>query len=90
VAAAVISMMPSNAQLAELMARAAAEAPEPPELRRGFLTYAEVLATLEANSDWHAQLRADLQMHTTHSDGKASLWKMTEAMRGRKVSLAGS
>jgi histidinol phosphatase-like PHP family hydrolase len=57
----------------------APEAPEPPDLRRGFLTYAEVRATLDANPDWPIQVRADLQMHTTHSDGKASLWQMAEA-----------
>jgi histidinol phosphatase-like PHP family hydrolase len=56
--------------------------PEPPEIRRGFLTYAEVVATLEANPDWRPALRADLQMHTTYSDGKASLREMAAACVG--------
>ena len=49
---------------------------EPPALRRGFLTLAEVTRTVEAHPDWPADLRADLQMHTTFSDGKASLEEM--------------
>jgi histidinol phosphatase-like PHP family hydrolase len=42
-------------------------APEPDAMRRGFLTYAEV--------------RADLQMHTTFSDGGLSVREMIEAAR---------
>jgi histidinol phosphatase-like PHP family hydrolase len=49
---------------------------EPPALRRGFLTLSEVTRTLEANPDWPEDLRADLQMHTTFSDGKASIEEM--------------
>lgn len=56
--------------------------PEPPEIRQGFLTYAEVVATLEANPDWRPALRADLQMHTTYSDGKAPLREMAAACIG--------
>jgi histidinol phosphatase-like PHP family hydrolase len=55
------------------------EPPQPPELRRGFLTLAEVRSTLDAHPDWHRELRADLQMHTTYSDGKATLGEMVEA-----------
>jgi histidinol phosphatase-like PHP family hydrolase len=53
--------------------------PEPPEIRRGFLTYAEVVATLQENPEWRPALRADLQMHTTYSDGKAPLREMAAA-----------
>jgi histidinol phosphatase-like PHP family hydrolase len=53
-----------------------AELREPPPLRRGFLTLAEVSRTLEAHPDWPEDLRADLQMHTTFSDGKASVEEM--------------
>ncbi len=47
------------------------EPPAPPELRRGFLTMSEVRETIERHPDWVRDLRADLQMHTTWSDGKA-------------------
>lgn len=52
--------------------------PEPPELRRGFLTLAEARATLAAHPQWPRELRADLQMHTTHSDGKATVREMAD------------
>ncbi|HEX9410177.1 MAG TPA: PHP domain-containing protein [Actinomycetota bacterium] len=58
---------------------AGGEPPDPvpaPEVRRGFLTLAEVRATLAEHPEWRAALRADLQMHTTFSDGKASLREM--------------
>jgi DNA polymerase (family 10) len=50
--------------------------PEPPEIRRGFLTLAEARATLAENEGWREVLRADLQMHTTYSDGRNSLREM--------------
>jgi DNA polymerase (family 10) len=53
------------------------EPPEPSELRRDFLTLAEVRTTLTEHPDWPAALRADLQMHTTYSDGRATLREMT-------------
>jgi DNA polymerase (family 10) len=54
--------------------------PAPPEIRRGFLTLSEARATLAANDWWREALRADLQMHTTYSDGRNSLREMaTEA-----------
>jgi DNA polymerase (family 10) len=56
--------------------------PEPPEVRRGFLTRAEARATLEAHPEWLQELRADLQMHTTYSDGKASVREMVETAAG--------
>jgi len=43
--------------------------PEPDATRRGFLTYAEVRRTLDADPAWEATPCADLQMHTTSSDG---------------------
>ena len=58
------------------------EVPDPPPLRLGFLTLAEVRATLADNPDWLPALRADLQMHTTYSDGKAPLPEMVSAARG--------
>jgi histidinol phosphatase-like PHP family hydrolase len=53
--------------------------PEPPEVRRGFLTLSEARATLAEHPHWRPSLRADLQMHTTHSDGSASLGTMATA-----------
>jgi histidinol phosphatase-like PHP family hydrolase len=55
------------------------EPPVPPELRRGFLTLAEVRSTMAAHPEWARELRADLQMHTTYSDGKATLNEMVVA-----------
>lgn len=46
---------------------------EPPALRRGFLTMSEVRETIGGHPDWIQGLRADLQMHTTWSDGTAPL-----------------
>jgi histidinol phosphatase-like PHP family hydrolase len=54
------------------------EPPDPPELRRGFLTLARATAIVEANPEWTAALRGDLQMHTTYSDGKATVREMAE------------
>jgi DNA polymerase (family 10) len=52
------------------------EPPEPPEIRRGFLTLAEVRSTLAAYDAWRTGIRADLQMHTTYSDGRDPLRDM--------------
>jgi histidinol phosphatase-like PHP family hydrolase len=55
--------------------------PEPDERRRGFLTYAEVRRTLDADPAWESSPCADLQMHTTWSDGTLPLEEMVEAAR---------
>ncbi|HZA26406.1 MAG TPA: PHP domain-containing protein [Actinomycetota bacterium] len=55
------------------------EAIEPPEVRRGFLTLSEVRSVLEAHPDWRSALRADLQMHTTYSDGSVGVREMLDA-----------
>ena len=54
---------------------------EPDELRRGFLTYAEVRRTLDTDPAWEATPCADLQMHTTFSDGGLPLEEMVAAAR---------
>ena len=54
---------------------------EPDEARRGFLTYAEVRRTLDGDPAWEATPHADLQMHTTWSDGSLPLEEMVEAAR---------
>jgi putative hydrolase len=55
--------------------------PEPDETRRGFLTYAEVRRTLDAEPAWESSPCADLQMHTTWSDGSLPLEEMVAASR---------
>lgn len=55
------------------------ETPEPPPLRRGFLSMAEARRIVAERPDLRGELRGDLQMHTTYSDGRASLPEMTEA-----------
>ena len=55
--------------------------PEPDETRRGFLTYADVRRTLDADPAWESTPCADLQMHTTWSDGSLPLEEMVELSR---------
>ena len=55
--------------------------PEPDETRRGYLTYAEVRRVLDADPSWESTPCADLQMHTTWSDGGLPLEEMVEAAR---------
>jgi DNA polymerase (family 10) len=56
------------------------EPPEPPEIRQGFLTMSEVRETVDEHPGWMRGLRADLQMHTTWSDGASPLREVvTEA-----------
>jgi len=56
-------------------------ATEPDETRRGFLTYADVRRTLEDDPAREATACADLQMHTTWSDGTLPLEEMVQAAR---------
>ena len=56
-------------------------APELEEARSGFLTYAEVRRTLDADPAWESEPCADLQMHTTWSDGSLPLEEMVDAAR---------
>ena len=55
--------------------------PEPDETRRGFLTYAEVRRTLDADHAWESNPCADLQMHTIWSDGGLPLEEMVAVAR---------
>jgi putative hydrolase len=55
--------------------------PEPDETRLGFLTFAEVRRTLDADPAWEASPCADLQMHTTFSDGGLPLEEMAALAR---------
>ncbi len=56
-------------------------ATEPDETRRGFLTYADVRRTLDDDPAREATPCADLQMHTTWSDGTLPLEEMVQAAR---------
>jgi putative hydrolase len=55
--------------------------PEVDQTRRGFLTYAEVRRTLDTDPAWEAAPCADLQMHTTFSDGGLPLEEMVATAR---------
>src|SRR4051794_37998693 len=57
--------------------------PEPPEIRQGFLTLTEARAALAAKPEWAKDMRGDLQMHSTWSDGYASIAEMAEAAAAR-------
>jgi histidinol phosphatase-like PHP family hydrolase len=50
-------------------------APDPPELRYDFLTLAEARSVLDAKQEYK-QMRGDLQMHTTYSDGSGTVEDM--------------
>jgi histidinol phosphatase-like PHP family hydrolase len=52
------------------------DVPGPPDVRRGFMTVAEARRVLEDDPTWRTEIRGDLQMHTTWSDGKVPLDEM--------------
>lgn len=51
----------------------------PPPIRRDFLALADARVLLASNPTWARQLRGDLQMHTTWSDGSGSIAEMAVA-----------
>jgi histidinol phosphatase-like PHP family hydrolase len=55
------------------------EVPEPDETRRGFLTLAQVRVVLDADPEWERTPHADLQVHSTDSDGAFPFRDMAEA-----------
>jgi putative hydrolase len=55
--------------------------PEPPPTRAGFLTLADVRAILDADPSGEAEPVADLQVHTTDSDGSLTLPEVAELAR---------
>src|SRR5207253_6931446 len=61
---------------------------EPPEIRRGFLSRAEAHAALESDPAFVESIRGDLQMHTTETDGAATLDEMLQACQERGYSYA--
>ncbi len=58
------------------------ELPAPDETRRGYLTMAEVRRVLDVEPAWEQMPHADLQVHTTDSDGGLPLPEMATAARG--------
>jgi putative hydrolase len=55
------------------------EVPEPPSVRKGFMSLAAARSTVAGQPDWRSNLLGDLQMHTTWSDGRESLETMAQA-----------
>jgi histidinol phosphatase-like PHP family hydrolase len=55
--------------------------PDPPPLRSGFQSYAEARALVAQHPEWERGLRADLQMHTTYTDGGGTIEEMVEGAR---------
>ena len=56
--------------------------PEPPPLRSGFISYAEAREVVAEHPEWETGLRADLQMHTTYTDGGGTIAEMVETAQG--------
>jgi len=59
------------------------DVPKPPEIRRQFLTLTDAKAALAKKVSWLTSVRGDLQMHTTWSDGDASIEQMAESAIAR-------
>jgi histidinol phosphatase-like PHP family hydrolase len=55
------------------------EVPEPPDIRRAFLTLTQARATLAGSPAWLRGIKGDLQMHTTWSDGEGTIAEMAAA-----------
>lgn len=55
------------------------EMEEPDPLRTGFITYAEALRILTDRPEYREDLRGDLQMHSTYSDGTVPIAGMAAA-----------
>jgi histidinol phosphatase-like PHP family hydrolase len=53
--------------------------PDPPPLRTGFISYAAAREVVAGHPDWERGLRADLQMHTTYTDGGGTIAEMVDA-----------
>ncbi len=52
------------------------EVPEPPALRRDFMSMASARETLASEATFRDELRGDLQMHTVYSDGRVTVKEM--------------
>ena len=70
-------------QLQAWMEKPSTEIRRAPPIRRDFLTRADARMILKSDPAWEQRLRGDLQMHTTWSDGSASVLEMAEAAKQR-------
>jgi histidinol phosphatase-like PHP family hydrolase len=70
-------------QLEAWMKKPSTEIRRTPAIRRDFLTRADARMILKSDPAWEDRLRGDLQMHTTWSDGSASVLEMAEAAKQR-------
>ena len=61
-----------------------ADLEDAPAIRRDFLAAADARVLLDANPNWRAKLRGDLQMHTHWSDGSGTIADMAAAAADRK------
>lgn len=59
------------------------ETPEPDVTRRDFITMAEAKAVLTQTPGWFSELKGDLQMHSTYSDGTRAIVEMAMAAMDR-------
>jgi hypothetical protein len=53
--------------------------PEPPEIRKSFLSIPQARALLASTPAWLRELKGDLQMHSERSDGSDSVAEMAVA-----------
>jgi DNA polymerase (family 10) len=63
--------------------------PDPPAIRRQFLTRTAARKILAQERGWLSQVKGDLQMHTTWSDGEGAIAEMAEAAQGRGYEYIG-
>lgn len=64
--------------------------PEPSPLRHDFMTMSQAVAILSDVPEWRDEVRGDLQMHSTYSDGYASIADMAgtaEALGHEYISI---
>jgi histidinol phosphatase-like PHP family hydrolase len=73
------SVGPWVAGIIEQILEAPPELPDEDPLRANFLTMAEARIILEGAPDWKTDILADLQMHSTWSDGSRSIAEMAMA-----------
>jgi histidinol phosphatase-like PHP family hydrolase len=59
------------------------QVPQPPDIRRGFLTLTDARAELAKNPQFVSAVRGDLQMHTQWSDGSGTIEEMARAAAER-------
>lgn len=56
--------------------------PDPSPLRLDFMTMSQAVEVLSGAPEWRDELKGDLQMHSTYSDGYASIADMADTAEG--------